>query len=525
MSFDLSIFNFTDTVLDTSSEANQVDNYIFKDQKLDKYIDDNITGSDSEKADKLEDLFESLEDSDALSEAIAYSKEEFGADVTSRALKNTDFSEAKERDNEWKEVSSVVGSVLIDENKSDIEDSIGNIDSDGKIENATLKKIYKEMVNDGLSESDALANIKTMLKNEGIKGGDNIKSIEASSSTSSTSGSEGLDKVKDKYVDELKNDNGKLRKEIDGFLKEVKEGNAKVGDPARGEKINQMAEDILATKPSSSDMSDEEYVSRAMEDILRESGEYEDDVEVRATKYYDKTELKSDAELLNEDGDKVRTLKAKTSLINAYKGDTRVDDLYITDNGEFVEKTGDDEYTLLEKDSDGNIKLSNGNEYYVDELNGKTSYHMHLGDKEDEEKVEARAKAAFKIFGHDAADIKEAKAKTEDDVEDAEAIRNAVDDEENNMKDMFGMILGVMALVGGIIAASSGNSHKTVTYGQPSYNPNAHAHTGRYTPTNQFASTLPQVQARGPAFQRTAIMRDYGKAAIEQRLYGGGLYT
>jgi hypothetical protein len=58
MSFDLSIFNFTDTVLDTSSEASQVDNHIFKDQKLDEYIDDNITGTDSEKVDKLEDLFE-----------------------------------------------------------------------------------------------------------------------------------------------------------------------------------------------------------------------------------------------------------------------------------------------------------------------------------------------------------------------------------------------------------------------------------------------------------------------------------
>ena len=51
-----------------------------------------------------------------------------------------------------------------------------------------------------------------------------------------------------------------------------------------------MAEDILATKPSDSKVSDEQYVSEAMEDILRESEEYGAATEVRASKYFEKNE-------------------------------------------------------------------------------------------------------------------------------------------------------------------------------------------------------------------------------------------
>ena len=135
-------------------------------------------------------MFQKLENTDNLSEAISYSKEEFGSQVTSEALEKINFANAAERDNEWAEVSSVVGSLKIDENKSEIQSSLEKINSDGEIENSTLKSIYQGMVDKGVDEADALDKIKTMLQNEGISDGvDDIKSIagvEASGEVDST---------------------------------------------------------------------------------------------------------------------------------------------------------------------------------------------------------------------------------------------------------------------------------------------------------------------------------------------------
>ena len=172
-------------------------------------------------------------------------------------------------------------------------------------------------------------------------------------------------------------------------------------------------------------------------------------------------------------------------IFKSYDGNRKVDNLFINEEGNFITKV-DDAYEEVSTDALESGEF-NGTKYDVDNLDGKNKYQMHVADmdKPDEAKekqLEEGAMDAVELFHLDKADILEAKGE----VKDAEDVREATDKAKKEAKkesndNTFKMIMGIIALVGGIIAAtSSGGGQKHKVVGQPSYNPNQGGYGGSY---------------------------------------------
>ncbi|NQY81191.1 MAG: hypothetical protein HRT47_12865 [Candidatus Caenarcaniphilales bacterium] len=498
--------------------SDEVDGNTLK-SEIDGILDstDRDLNSSDEKAEALTDLFTKV-DNKNLDEAIAYLKKEnsglAGDVVGSLKLGDRNLSNNTKA---WQEATSAIVSTKVADEKSTIKEDIGSM-TGGELDNETVSKIYDKMQSDGATKEEALEDVKAILDSEGLDVS-GIKSIKSSSSTSSTSSNESLDDVKNEYIEKFKDDH-EIKSRVDSFFDKVKsdaenddipeDEKVKFGDPVRdgsGNKdIDEMANRILETKPADSNKSDEAYVTEAIQDIADKTDAFGKDVEVRATKYYEK----------NED-----------DKIYVYKDDKKIDNLFI-DDGSFYEKV-DGDYEKLEEE-DGEITLSNGESYDVSDLDGKTKFQLHVGPKSEEEKVEDGMMDALELFGVDRADIKEARGDISS--EEADAERHAVRDAKEKSEDGsdFSQALMVIAIIGAFAALMfSGGGQKHTVVGQPSYNPNAQLYGGGYGGGYQQPyippSTLPTVQAKGAAFQRTALMRQYGTAAIEQRLYGGTAFT
>ena len=479
--------------------------------------------SAEKRASKYQDILEGLED-DNDRDAVLYLIKDKDKEGAEALVNSKDFSKGITDNKEaWKDVSTIASLVVLEEEGSDIAKDIkaGVKNEDGVVENDTLYKIKEEIKKDSdfadsKSDEKATEKAKELLKEAKISGLsdadiDAIEEIKGSSSSKETSESKesdeasgSLKEVKAKYTEKLNDPDSELNKQVKAAIKGE-------GKSARSDEIEEMIQDVASKVKRKPNELDSEFVRRrltevnnAVQDIVIDSTEFPDDTVVRVMSHFEKDPETSRILAYKDDGDGDGT------------NNTRIEGLYIgtkgDEEGKFINESG----KVLEV-KDGKVE-HNGKKYDADEIVGKEKFQLHAGDEDDKKEVEANAKKGWTIFQHDAADIAEAQGKKSE----AQKVRDRADHQDKvGVKEILMLLAGAATIIGGIIASSSGKTHRTVgtpvahqqypqQYHQPiGYNP------GIGGGIDRAHSVSSPVNAYANKFRQDAMRK------VEWELYGG----
>ena len=502
-----SVSDIMETAKDESTEL-----LTEKEQKEITDIKDEYSSS-SERAEKYQEILEKLDSEERDAALYLIGKDKKGA---AELAKTEDISKGITSNKEdWLNASTLASVSLLKGDKDlkgDVREGIKN--NNGVVENDTLYEINEKIKKDSnISDEEVPAKTKELLKEAGISDVGKIKEIKGSSSSSSTretdeaeeSGdSKSLEEVKTKYEKELNDTDSALYKEVKAAYDKDPVNGAKLS--ARGPATQKMIDEIAGTFKSGSRVDGEyvkdrlTYINNNVQDIVRNSDEFPGDAEVRVMSYF---EDDKDGRILAylDDGDG-----------NSMNND-RIEGLYIdADNGNFEDESGN-----VIAAEDGEIK-HNGKTYDVEEIVGNEEFQLYAGKSSEKDEVEKGARNGWKVFQDKAGAI----AHAQGDEEEAKAIRERAEHQDKfGAKEILMLIAGIGAIVGGIIASSSGGRTHTVhgravphqqypqQFHQPiGYNPGIGGgiHRGHPlgTPVNQYANAF----------------RAQAKYDIEMNLYG-----